>query len=141
MEKTEIRGLNYGDKDNPKEIIEAYNYLINKGFNLYKNIKYIDFVDGRFEVLYNINFCDRYFNFDYRDTKSIKEAINTAYKDILEALPVVFYYDIKIDYKFISINNSKITIKLSEANKLVYDLGDFNSFEALKNKMVADIRD
>ncbi len=141
MEKTEIRGLNYGDKDNPKEIIEAYNYLINKGFNLYKNIKYIDFVDGRFEVLYNINFCDRYFNFDYRDTKSIKEAINTVYKDILEALPIFFYYDIKIDYKFISINNSKINITLDNAKKLVYDIRDFNSFEALKNKMVADIRD
>lgn len=141
MEKTEIRGLNYGDKDNPKEIIEAYNYLINKGFNLYKNIKYIDFVDGKFEVLFNINLYDRYFNFDFRDTKSIKEAINTANKDILEALPIVFYYDIKIDYKSIVINNSEITIKLSDTNKLVYDLGDFNSFEALKNKMVADIRD
>ncbi|HAQ0366247.1 TPA: hypothetical protein IWO58_000516 [Enterococcus faecium] len=139
MEKTEIRGLNYGDKENPEEIIEAYNYLINKGFNLYKNIKYIDFVDGKFEALYNINFCDRYFNFDYRDTKSIKEAINTVYKDILEALPIFFYYDIKIDYKFISINNSKINITLDNAKKLVYDIRDFNSFEALKNKMIADI--
>lgn len=140
MEKTEIRGLNYGDKDNPEEIIEAYNYLINKGFNLYKNIKFIDFVDGKFEVLFNINLYDRCFNFDFRDTKSIKEAINTAYKDILEALPIVFLFDIKLDYKSIAINNSKITITLDEANKLVYDLWDFNSFEALKNKMVADIK-